>query len=60
VIKCPNAGNPGILKNAKKVIKCIHYKCKKKQQDFTKRKNLAATNYRNFDSAGKEPIQWQV
>jgi hypothetical protein len=60
VIKCPNASNPGTLENATRVIKRICSKCKKKQQDFTKRKNLATTNYSNFDNAGKEPIWQQV
>jgi hypothetical protein len=31
VIKCPNANNPGIINNAKKVIKRIRNKHKKKQ-----------------------------
>ncbi len=57
MIKCPNAGNQGILKKAKKLIDS---KCKKKQQDFTKRKYLATTNYINFYDAGKECIQQQV
>jgi hypothetical protein len=60
VIKCPNTNNPGILNNAKKVIKRICNKRKKKQQDFTKRKNLAITNYSYFNKAGKEIIQKQV
>jgi hypothetical protein len=60
VIKCPNAGNPGILENDKQVIKSIRSKGKKKQQDFTKRKNLATTNYSDFDNTGKERIQRQV
>jgi hypothetical protein len=41
VIKGPNANNSGILNNAKKVIKHIRNKHKKKQLDFTKHKNLA-------------------
>jgi hypothetical protein len=60
VIKCPNPNNPGIIDNAKKVIERICNKCKKKQLDFTKCKNLTTTNYSNFDKAGKEPIQQQV
>ncbi len=44
IIKCPNTNNPGILDNAKRVIERIRNKHKKKQQDFTKRKNLATTN----------------
>ncbi len=43
VIKCPNAGNPGIHENAKKVIKCIQNKHKKKQQEFTKHKTQLQT-----------------
>ena len=39
VIKCPNAGNPGIQENAKKMIERIRKKQKKKQQDTQKRKN---------------------
>jgi hypothetical protein len=58
VIKCPNASNRGIRKNAKKVIKRIQNK--KKQQEFTKRKNLATTNFSNFDAASQEHIQNQV
>ena len=38
VIKCPNAGNPGIQENAKKMIERIRKKQKKKQQDTQKRK----------------------
>jgi hypothetical protein len=60
VINCPNTGYPGNLKNAKKVIKHIRSKRKKKQQYFTKRKNLATTNYSDFGNAGKECIQQQV
>jgi hypothetical protein len=60
IIKCPNANNPGILDNAKKVIEHIRNKHKKKQQNFTKRKNLATTNYSNFNEAGRECIPRQV
>ena len=59
VIKCPNAGNPGIQENAKKTIEQIHNERKKKQQDSQKRKNLATTTYSDFDDASKERI-WQV
>jgi hypothetical protein len=54
VIKCPNASNPGIQENARKTIKRIQAKQKKKQTDFTKRKNLATTNFSNFDKEGQE------
>jgi hypothetical protein len=60
VIKCPNANNPGIHKNAKKVIKHIRSKRKKKQQNFTRRKNLATTNFSYFDVEGQERICCQV
>ncbi len=60
VIKCPNASNPGIRENAKKVIKCMQNKHKKKQQEFTMRKNLANTNLSNFDAASQECIWNQV
>ncbi len=60
VIKCPNAGNPGIHENAKKTIEHIRNKRKKKQQDSQKRKNLATTNYNDFDDASKERIRQQV
>jgi hypothetical protein len=60
VIRCPKAGNPGIHKNAKKSIKHICNKHKKKQQDFQKRKNLTTTNYSDFDDKSKERIWQQV
>jgi hypothetical protein len=61
VIKCPNASNPGISENAKKVIERVqNTKHKEKQQEFTKRKNLATTNFSNFDVASQELIQNQV
>jgi hypothetical protein len=60
VIKCSNANNPGIHENAKKVIKHIHSNQKKKQQDFTKRKNLATANFSDFDAKGQEHICHQV
>ena len=60
VIKCPNAGNPGIQENAKNMIECICNKRKKKQQDSQKCKNLATTNYSDFDDASKERIRQQV
>jgi hypothetical protein len=60
VIKCPNASNPGISENTKKVIKRNQNKCKKKQQEFTKCKNLATTNFSNLDAASQERIQNQV
>jgi hypothetical protein len=60
VIRCPNAGNLGVNENAKKTLKCIRNKRKKKQQDFQKCKNLATTNYSDFDEASKERIRQQV
>jgi hypothetical protein len=60
VIKSPNANNPEIQENAKKVINCIRSKRKRKQQDLSKRKNLAATNFSNFDAASQERIWSQV
>jgi hypothetical protein len=60
MIKCPNAGNPGIHKNTKKVIYPIRSKSKKKQQDFMKHKNLATKNFSKFDDASKERIWQQV
>ena len=60
VIRCPNAGYRRFHKNAKKTIKCIHNKWKKKQQDFQKHKNLTTTNYSDFDDANKEHIWQQV
>ena len=60
VIKCPNAGNPGIQENAKKTIERIRNKRKKKQQDSQKQKNLATTNYSDFDDTSKERIRQQV
>jgi hypothetical protein len=60
VIKCPNAGNPGIQDNAKKTIERIRNKQKKKQQDSQKKKNLATTNYSDFDETSKERIWQQV
>ncbi len=60
VIKCPNMGNPGIQENAKKTIEQIRNKRKKKQQDSQKRKNLATTNYSDFDDTSKERIRQQV
>jgi hypothetical protein len=60
VIRCPNAGNPGVHKNAKKTIERICNKQKKKQQDFQKCKNLATTSYSNFNDASKECIRQQV
>jgi hypothetical protein len=60
MIKCPNANNPGIHENAKKVIKDICSKRKKKQQDFTKCKNLATANFSDFDAEGQECIRCQV
>ncbi len=60
VIKCPNANNPGICENAKKVINRIHSKRKRKQEDLSKRKNLATTNFSDFDAASQEHICNQV
>jgi hypothetical protein len=60
VIWCPNAGNPGVHENAKKTIKHICNYWKKKQQDFQKHKNLATTNYSDFNNASKERIWKQV
>jgi hypothetical protein len=59
VIKCPNANNPGIHENAKKVIKRIQSKQKKKHQDFTKRKNLATVDFSNLDAESQERIRNQ-
>ena len=60
VIKCPKAGKPGIHENAKKMIERICNKRKKKQQDSLKHKNLATTNYSDFDDASQERIWQQV
>jgi hypothetical protein len=60
VIRCPNAGNSGVHKNAEKTIKHISNKQKKKQQDFQKHKNLTTTNYSDFKDASKERIWQQV
>ena len=60
VIKSPNAYNPGICENAKKVIKPIRFKHKRRQQDFVKRKNLATANFSNFDAEGQDHIHSQV
>ena len=60
MIKCPNANNPGICENAKKVTKRIRSKRKRKQQDFAKRKNLATANFSNFDAKGHDCIHSQV
>jgi hypothetical protein len=60
VIKCPNAGNPGIANNAKKTTEHIRAKVKKQQHQFKKCKNLATTNYADFDEAIKERIWQQV
>jgi hypothetical protein len=60
VVKCPNASNPGIQENAKKTIERIHAKRKKKQADFTKRKNLATTNFADFDAKSQEQILSQA
>jgi hypothetical protein len=56
----PQPNNPGIHKNAKKFIKRIHSKRKKKQQDFTKRKNLATANFSDFNAEDQERIRCQV
>jgi hypothetical protein len=56
VSKCPNASNTGIQENAKKVIKRICTKWKKKQADFTKPKNHASTNFSDFDATSQERI----
>jgi hypothetical protein len=50
VIKCPQAGDALIAKNARKTIDRIQAKRKKQQQDSKKRKNLATANYTNFDN----------
>ena len=60
MFKSPNANNPEIQENAKKVINCIRSKRKRKQQDLSRRKNLAATNFSNFDAASQERIWSQV
>jgi hypothetical protein len=59
VIRCPNAGNPGVHKNAKKTIECI-CNIKQKKKHFQKHKNLATTNYSDFDDVSMERIWQQV
>ncbi len=60
VVKHPNASNPGIQENAKKTIERIRAKRKKKQADFTKRKNLATTNFANLNAKSQERILSQA
>jgi hypothetical protein len=60
VIKCPNAGNPGIHENTKKTIEWIRNQRKKRQHNHQKRKNLTTANYSDFDNANKEHIRQQV
>ena len=57
VIKCPQAGDARIAKNARRTINCIQAKCKKQQQESKKRKNIATTNYADFDDESKERIK---
>jgi hypothetical protein len=57
VIKCPNVGDPRIVKNARKTIDCIRAKRKKQQQDGKKHKNLATTNFADFKDESKERIR---
>ncbi len=52
--------DPGIRENAKRTIERIRAKQKKKQADFTKRKNLATTNFSNFDKEGQDRILSQA
>jgi hypothetical protein len=59
-VKCPNASNPGIQENAKKTIERIRAKRKKKQADFTKHKNLATTNFADFNAKSQERILLQA
>jgi hypothetical protein len=56
----PQASNPGISENTKKVIERIQHKRKKKQQEFTKPKNLTTTHFTDFDAASQERIWNQV
>jgi hypothetical protein len=60
VIKCPQAGDACIAKNARRTIDSIHAKHKKHQQDSKKRKNLATANYADFEDKSKEHIKQQV
>jgi len=47
-------------RECKETIERIHNKRKKKQQDSQERKNLATTNYSDFDDSSKERIWQQV
>ena len=55
-----SVGAPTLAKNAKKTVGCIRNKWKKKQQDIQKCRNLATTNYSDFDDPHKECIRQQV
>jgi hypothetical protein len=60
VIKCPQAGDTHIAKNARRTINRIQAKRKKQQQESKKHKNLTTANYADFDDEGKERIKQQV
>jgi hypothetical protein len=56
VIKCPQASDARIAKNAKRTINCINANCKKQQQDSKKCKNLANANYANFNNESMDTL----
>jgi hypothetical protein len=60
VIKCPQAGDACIAKNARRTINHIQARRKKQQQESKMCKNLATTNYADFDDESKECIKQQV
>jgi hypothetical protein len=60
VIKCPQSGDTRIAENARRAIDRIQARRKKEQHENKKRKNLATTNYADFDDESKEHIKQQV
>ena len=59
-MKCPNRSNPGVADNATKTLEKYRANRKKQQMKNSKKLNLAATNFSDFDEASQQHIWEQL
>jgi hypothetical protein len=60
VVKCPNSKNPGVADKAEKNLEKYRATRKKQREKNSKKRNLATTNFLDFDDVSQQRIWEQV
>ena len=60
VVKFPNKSNPGVQENAERNLEKYRATRKKQRTKTSKKRNLATTNFSDFDKASQQRIWKQV